>query len=106
MNDGQTQFRRVSGIVARRVAGELLLVPTTGRTLDTATRAAELFVLNETGERMWAWLAEPITIEELARKLITEYTVSTQQAQADAEGFVHSLRTIGIVDEIGSNANA
>lgn len=100
MTNREALYRRTHGIVTRRVAGELLLVPTKARTLDTATRAAELFVLNESGERMWAWLEQPISIQGLARNLIGEYEVPADQAQADAEGFVRSLRAIGIVDEI------
>lgn len=99
--DGR-RYRRTDGVIARRVAGEMLLVPVGGRTVDTATRAAELFVLNETGEQLWNWLAAPTSVAQLARNLMREYQISMEEAAADAEGFIHSLREIGMVDEVGN----
>ena len=96
------RYRRTEGVIARRVAGEMLLVPVGGRTVDTATRAAELFVLNESGEQLWNWLAAPTSVAQLARNLMRDYQISMEEAAADAEGFIHSLREIGMVDEVGN----
>jgi hypothetical protein len=93
-------YRRADGVVARRVAGELLLVPVGVRTIDTVSRAAELFVLNESGELLWDWLAEPIGVADLARNLMREYEISMEQATADASGFIHSMRAVGMVDQL------
>jgi hypothetical protein len=99
-SEKEPRFQRTAGVIARRVAGELLLVPIGGRTVDTATRAAELFVLNDSGELLWNWLAAPTSVAELARNLMREYQISMEEAAADAEGFIHSLREIGMVDEV------
>ena len=96
--DGATRYLRSSSVIARRVAGEMLLVPVAGRSLDPTHRSAELFVLNATGERMWEWLAEPKSVPELARNLIAEYEVTAELAEADAAAFVQSMREVGAID--------
>ena len=90
-------YRQESNVVARRVGGETLLVPTRAKTVDAATRAAQLYVLNETGERMWQWLADPNTTTDLARKLMREFEVTEQAALDDAENFLRSLEAAGLV---------
>ena len=91
------RFLRAPGVVARRVAGEMLLVPVSPRALDAFSGAAELFVLNTTGERMWIWLAEPLSIDEMARKLIDEFEVNAELARADATAFIEVMRGRGLV---------
>jgi hypothetical protein len=90
-------YRQEPNVVARRVGGETLLVPTRAKTVDAATRAAQLYVLNETGERMWQWLADPNTTTDLARKLMREFEVTEQAALDDAENFLRSLEAAGLV---------
>ena len=93
-----TTYRRSTNVISRRIAGETLLVPVAGRSLDPTHRSAELFVLNATGERMWEWLAEPKTLQDLARNLIAEYDVTAEAAEADAAAFVQSMREVGAID--------
>lgn len=98
MTESQEElYRQEPDVVARSVGGETLLVPTRAKTVDAATRAAQLYVLNETGERMWQWLADPNTPTELARKLMREFEVTEQAALDDAETFVRSLEAAGLV---------
>lgn len=92
----RARYVRAAGTVARRVAGEMLLVPTAPRALDTFSRAAELFVLNETGEQMWEWLSAPSTIEDLARKLIEIYGITEDAARVDAASFVQVMLERGL----------
>lgn len=98
---GGPRLCRAAGVVARRVAGETLLVPVAPRALDAFSGAAELFVLNETGEQMWTWLAEPLTLDDLARKLIDEFEVTEQLACADATAFIEVMRGRGLVVLVG-----
>ena len=92
------RYRRSAAVIARRVAGEMVLVPIAGRSLEPTHRSAELFVLNGTGERMWEWLADPMSILDLARNLIAEYEVDAEVAQVDAAAFVESMREVGAID--------
>ena len=93
-------FRRREGVIARRVAGEVLLVPLGVRTVDEGRRTAELFIINETGERLWEWLSVPTPVSELARNLMREFDVSAETASADATAFVASLRELGMLMEV------
>ena len=102
MTDGQTaRYVRRPGVTARRVAGEMVLIPVDARTVDELHRTAELFVLNATAERLWELLESPISIEDLARNLIDEFEVSAESARVDAAAFIQSLRDIGIAVEAG-----
>lgn len=100
--DRETRYQRRSGVVARRVAGELLLVPLAGRAVDERARSAELYVLNHTGEFLWENLSSPITMADLARKLMDEFEITAELARADAEKFLASLREVGAVSEADS----
>jgi hypothetical protein len=100
--DREPQYQRRPGVVARRVAGELLLVPLAGRAVDERARSAELYVLNHTGEFLWENLSSPITMADLARKLMDEFKITAELARADAEKFLESLREVGAVSEADS----
>ena len=95
----EPRYVRRPGVVARRVAGELLLVPLAGRAVDERARSAELYVLNHTGEFLWENLSSPSTLSDLARKLMNEFQITAELARADAEKFILSLRDVGAVSE-------
>lgn len=94
---GQDEYTRHPSVVARRVGGETLLVPITAKTVDAGSRAAQLFVLNETGERMWEWLSGENTVADLARNLMREFEVTPKAALDDADSFIRSLEEAGLV---------
>jgi hypothetical protein len=48
-------------VLARRVAGETVLVPLDSRASEPEYKGARLYVLNETGEFLWAMLETPGT---------------------------------------------
>lgn len=100
MDSADRRVVRRPGVVARKVAGEVLLIPLGVATLSEERRSAELFVLNETGQFLWEQLATPASPSDLARKLIKEFDVSLDAATADAVAFVASLRGLGMLSEI------
>ena len=91
-------LRRSSRFVARRVAGELVVVPVLR---DEATSGASLpfFVLNETGEHLWEALAEPRSTDELVRLLTGLWDVSADRARQDVSAFLEELRALGAVEQ-------
>lgn len=95
--DSEERFVRRPEVVARRVAGELLLVPLVGRAVDERARSAELYVLNHTGEFLWQQLSAPQTLSDLARNLMNEFEITAELARADVEKFIASLREVGAV---------
>ena len=99
MSDGdEAKYVRRSGVVARRVAGEMLLVPVAPRAVNEGGRAAELFVLNATGFCLWEALSEPASPGNLARKLIEEFEVTAETANADVAAFLTTLQELGMVE--------
>lgn len=88
-------YSRAGRVVSRRVAGEIVLVPMTQRTVDPVRRTADLFVLNKTGEYLWELLSTPRSAQELARNLSETFEVSMDEAVSDVSDFVASLMEIG-----------
>ena len=87
-------------MIARRVAGETVLVPLAARAADPEFKSARLFVLNETGEYLWSLLDSPRTSHELAQNLTLEFETAVGRAQADVEVFLAALSDIGAVREV------
>jgi hypothetical protein len=85
------RFVRAPGVVTRRIAGELVLVPT-GELPDETMRTVRFFVLNRTAETIWDLLSAPQSADSLARHLTTEYEIDYAQALADAGALLEDLR--------------
>jgi hypothetical protein len=83
---GETRYVRSADVVFRQVGEEMLLVPVK-RVVDLQC----LFTLNETGRAVWNLLAQPRTLEEVARAITTEFEVDAQDATEDARVFVEAL---------------
>ena len=82
---------RAPGVVARRVAGEMVLVP-----VDVPqAEPGSFFVLNGSGELLWELLADPCDLEHMARHLIAHYAIDLDTARRDAERFVERLVDCG-----------
>ena len=95
-----THWRRASSVIARRVAGETVLVPLTARTSDPEFKSARLYVLNETGEYLWSLLDSPRSSRELAQNLTLEFETSAGRAHSDVDVFLTALCDIGAVRQI------
>ena len=94
------RFLRSPDVIARRIAGELVLVPVNQKSADPEHRAAELFVLNETGSTLWENLASASTAEDLAQNLLTRYEVTRDRAVADVRDFLEAMRAIGAIHRV------
>jgi coenzyme PQQ synthesis protein D (PqqD) len=94
------RWRRASSVIARRVAGEMVLVPLAARTSDPEFKSARLFVLNETGEYLWSLLDAPRSSLELAQNLTLEFETAVGRAHSDVEVFLTALRDIGAVRQV------
>lgn len=94
------RWQRSSTIIARRVAGETVLVPLARRTDDPEFKSARLYVLNETGEYLWSLLDIPRTTADLARNLTSAYETTAGRAHSDVDVFLAALRDIGAVRQV------
>jgi hypothetical protein len=99
-NARSARWHRATSVIARRVAGETVLVPLAARAADPEFKSARLFVLNETGEYLWSLLDSPRTSHELAQNLTLEFETAVGRAQADVEVFLAVLSDIGAVREV------
>lgn len=90
----RTRFRRAPGVIARRVAGEMVLVPLAS---DAAARDTRFFVMNVTAERLWSLLDSPRTGDELAQQLTQAFEVDLPRARADVSAFLADLREQGAI---------
>ena len=87
-------WRRAPGVVTRKVAGELVLVPVAS---SVRARDTRFFVLNGTAERLWSLLEQPRTADELAQHLTTEFEVDSARARADVDAFLADLDAQGAI---------
>ena len=94
------RWHRAGSVIARRVAGETVLVPLAARTSDPEYKAARLYVLNETGEYLWSLLDTPRSSGELAQNLTDVFETAAGPAHSDVEAFLSALRDIGAVREV------
>lgn len=84
-------YRRASGVVGRRIAGEMVLVPINTRSSDASHRVADFYVLNPTAEVLYEMLGAPSTIEAMAQQLISLYAIPPEQAHSDVERFIADM---------------
>lgn len=91
------RFVRSPDVVARRIAGEVVLVPIAVRTENAARRTANFYVLNTTAELLWERLESPADVEELAQQLAGHYEISADDARRDAAQFLTDLERCGAI---------
>ncbi len=81
--------------ILRNVAGNNVVLP-----MGASTEAfSGMMTLNETGAFLWNNMQKDITMDELVNVLLSEYNVSATEAKEDAEAFVNTLRTAGVLEE-------
>lgn len=89
----QRTYRRNPDIVARRVGGETILVPTGSSLADRQC----LFTLNDTGTFLWDLLAAPRTFTQLLSALMEEFEVKRARADRDLRRFLADLEVQGCI---------
>lgn len=89
---------RSDRVVARRVSGELVLVPLAGH--GEALQA--IYSLNAVGAFVWERLDGRAPGREVVAALVAEFEVPLERAEADYLGFVETLRGIGAVAPAGT----
>lgn len=92
------RFVRSPDVVARRIAGEVVLVPIAVRTENAARRTANFYVLNETAELLWERLQSPADVEDLTRHIAQHYEIDADRARGDVEHFLSELARCGAIN--------
>lgn len=89
----QHAYRKSPDVVARKVAGECILIPIRGRLADMQ----HVYPLDAVGERIWAALDGKATLAEIAAAVVEAFEVEPAAAGADAAEFVEDLLKAGLV---------
>lgn len=86
-------FARNGNIVSRRVAGETILVPVTGRLADMQ----RIFALNALGEFIWELLDGKTALPEIRDKVVDAFDVDAARAESDIRDFLAELLDADVV---------
>ncbi len=99
-------WRRVlspkEALVAREIAGEVILVPVRGK----LAQLKRIFVLNPVGAHIWGQLDGERDLETIHRGIVEAFEVTDEEAEADLFEFVGSLEEADLVVEKSSDALA
>lgn len=83
------KYCRQEDVVARRAAGEHLLVPIHGC-------ARSVFTLNESGRLLWDLIEKPCTEEALTRLLVARFRIPAATAARDVRNFLAEMVRLGL----------
>ena len=86
-------FRRVGGLLTRRINGYEFLVLRSG--------SCEVVQLQGTSFDLWGQCGESIHLPELARRLSTSYRCPVQDIERDVEATVDRLVAAGVLEWVG-----
>lgn len=87
-------YEIAQSLVARKVAGELLLVPVRDNQGDLSI----MYTANETGTRIWDLITQKLSLTQIIQTLLEEYEiVDKQSVENDVKNFLEQLTSIGVL---------
>jgi len=89
-------YRRNPDIVYREIAGEFILVPIHHK----AGEADSIYVLNETGTRIWELADGKRTLADIIRMITEEFDVDDKTIADDLVEYVGEMVTSGTLQEV------
>jgi hypothetical protein len=95
-------YTKDPNIVNRKIAGEIVLVPIRHNVGDLAC----IYNLNEVGSRIWELIDGRSTIGQIREKIVEEYEVTPEEAEADLKKFLNQLEQVGAVSSAKSSEGA
>ena len=93
--DSRTVFARDERVVARRIAGEILLVPVEGELANLQ----RVFALDGVGQFIWEKIDGARSIGALCDAVEREFEVGSEEAKRDCLAFVSELAKAKLVRE-------
>lgn len=83
------------GFTVRNIAGSDIVVP-----VGNAEKIFNgMITLNESGAFFWNALLKDTTVDEVVKKVTSEYDVDEERAKADVEKFIEQLRKNNLIEE-------
>lgn len=89
----ETIYKKSPDIVSRDIAGELILVPIRNNVADMES----IYTLSDVAARIWELIDGKISSIQLKERIVEEFEVSSDEAQADLVGFLGELEAIGAI---------
>ncbi len=90
-------FAPKEALVAREIAGEVILVPVRGK----LAQLKRVFVLNPVGAHIWGQLDGDRDLATIHRGIVEAFEVTDAQAEVDLFEFIGSLEEADLVIEPG-----
>ena len=90
------RYLQSEDVVAREIAGEMLLVPIRNNLGDLES----IYTLNETGAFLWSRMDGTHTLAEICAAMQAEFEVGEEEAWVDLLEFVAGLKTIPALVEV------
>ena len=90
------RFVRNQEVVARKIQGELIIVPIRRGVGDLNS----LYTLNPVGAVLWDFMNEGHTLGEMVKRVCDEFEVTASEAQQDIEAFLDSLMEEKLVQSV------
>ena len=86
------KFSVKQGFIVREIAGEFLAVP-----VDSSC-GANIVVLNPVRKFLWDELKEEKSFDELLKAIVSNYSVSEQEAEQDLKDFLMQMIESGLLN--------
>lgn len=83
------------GFTVRNIAGSDIVVPVGNA--DNIFNG--MITLNESGAFFWNALLKDTTVDEVVKKVTSEYDVDEERAKADVEKFINLLQENNLIEE-------
>lgn len=90
------RYRKDPSLVARNIAGEVILVPIRQNAADLDS----VYTLNETASFVWERLDGQRTLREIKRELLDAFEVDEPDAELDLIELLEQLTGIGVVEAV------
>lgn len=84
-----------SGFAKRKIADSNIVVPVGKATNDFNG----MITLNESGSFFWDCLTSDTSVDEVVKKVTSEYDIDENTARKDIENFVYMLRNNNLLEE-------
>jgi hypothetical protein len=92
------RYRKNTDMVSRQIGDEFILVPVRRNVADLES----IYTLGGAGVRIWEMLEGQLTGRELRDRLVEEFEIEPEEAEADLIEFLQQLEEIdGIVEAEG-----
>ena len=81
------------GFVLREVAGSYVVMNIGGELSFN-----KMITLNETGALIWNALSDCFSVDEIAKRIVSEYDVTFDVAVSDVNAFIEKMKEAGVIE--------